>query len=85
MSILSTTTWGVPQPLLIGLAILIVLIDLIAIVDVARRPAPAFEQAGQRKTTWLLILILTAIMCGPVGAVVAIYYLVSVRPKVQAA
>ncbi len=85
MRLLATTTWGIPQGLLIAIAIVLSVIALWAIIDAITRPAAAFEQVGQTKPMWLVLLILTGLMCGPIGTVVAIYYLASVRPKLKSA
>jgi Protein of unknown function (DUF2516) len=82
---LPVTEYDVPQGLLIGIAIALVLVALVAVIDAALRPASAFERAGQKKTTWLIILIATGLLCGPFGTVAALYYFFGLRPKLKAA
>ena len=53
-----------------------------AVIDIAQRPESSFQAAGQSKTTWLLLIILLTFLCGLPGAVVALLYMVSIRPKV---
>ena len=55
-----------------------------AVIDIAQRSEGSFQAAGQSKTTWLLLVILLTLFCGLPGAVVALIYLVSIRPKVAA-
>lgn len=55
-----------------------------AIIDIAQKSETSFQSAGQSKTTWLLLVILLTLFCGLPGAVLALIYLVSIRPKVAA-
>jgi hypothetical protein len=55
-----------------------------AVIDIAQRSEASFQAAGQSKTTWLLLVILLTLFCGLPGAVLALIYLVSIRPKVAA-
>jgi hypothetical protein len=42
-----------------------------------------FDRIGQSRTTWIVLLLLGVFCFGIVGAVLGIYYLLSVRPKLQ--
>jgi hypothetical protein len=68
--------------ILVGVAILV--IGIVAVVDIAKRPSEAFQRAGQNRTMWLLLVILLTVFCGIIGVVVSIFYLVNIRPKVAA-
>lgn len=75
-----------PTELLIVLVILLTyVLPIWAIIDAVRRPEPAFAAIGTSKTTQLLILILTALLCGIVGTIVSIVYLVGTRKQLNAA
>ncbi len=75
-----------PDIFIVGLVVLVGLgIPIWAIVDIAGRPDTAFSSAGSSKTTWLLQILIFTLLCGVVGFVLAVYYLVVVRPKVVAA
>jgi len=69
-------------PLLLWPAALVLVIWGIA--DAAGRPEWAWTAAGQNKTLWIVLQAVGLIFC-LVGLVLAIVYLASIRPKVQAA
>lgn len=52
-----------------------------AIYDVATRPDWVWPAANVDKTTWLILSIVGLAVCG----ILSIVYLVSIRPRVQAA
>ncbi len=63
--------------ILFGLAL--VALNVYCLVDVVRRSDVEFEQAQQNRTLWLVLLIVG--IFANFGAIVAILYLVMVRPK----
>ena len=69
-----------------GLAFPIVLLGLAlplwAIVDALSRPAVAFYAAGSNKVAWVIVLLVFTFVLG-IGLLLATFYLVSVRRKVQ--
>jgi hypothetical protein len=65
--------------LLIPLAILGLVIW--AIVDVAQRPRSVLSSGA--KTGWIIGLVVGTLVFGIVGAVVAVVYLVGVRPRLS--
>jgi len=52
-----------------------------AVIDVAQRS----PQALPSKTGWLVGLVVGTVLLGPVGLLVAIVYLVAVRPRLNRA
>ncbi len=68
--------------LILGLAALG--ITIWGVVDALQRPDAAWQAAGQNKTTWVVLMIVLAFLCG-LGWVVALVYLLSIRPKLIAA
>lgn len=72
---------------LISLVLLVV--EVIAVVDAAIRPASSYEVAGkQSKTFWVVILVLAVLLrgvgiLGIAGLIAAIVYLVDVRPAIR--
>ena len=68
----------VPAVIALGVAIW-------AIVDAIGRPSDKFILAGQSKAVWLVLMIGFTLACGFIGVLLAIYYLLAVRPKVAAA
>ncbi len=62
---------------LFGLAL--VALNVYCLVDVVRRSDVEFERAQQNRTLWLVLLIVG--IFANFGAIVAILYLVMVRPK----
>jgi hypothetical protein len=64
--------WAVP----IGLAVW-------AIVDLARRPEDQFTASGQNRVLWVLLVLGSLVLCGPLGIILSIVYLASVRRKLD--
>jgi hypothetical protein len=61
-----------------------VVLCIIGIVDVARRPAWAWEASGHKKGVWM-ILNIAGLIFGPFffgGLMVGLIYLFAIRPKV---
>ena len=55
-----------------------------ALVDAASRPDTAWTATGQSKVLWVALLVVLTILCW-VGWIVALAYLLAVRPKLVAA
>jgi hypothetical protein len=72
---------GVPEILVVVVVLVAPLVGIWAIVDAAMRPTEGFEQLGQSKPVWIVLLAVTAVFCGPLGLVPSIYYLVAVRRR----
>ena len=53
------------------------------IVDAAGRPDAAWARAEQSKTTWIVLQAVGMLVC--FGWILAVVYLVSIRPKVKQA
>jgi general stress protein CsbA len=73
--------------LLVALFFVVVIVALVgisiwAIVDVASHSKEDFYSAGSSKTAWIVVIALFTVVYG-FGSLIAIYYLVWVRPKVQ--
>ncbi len=73
------------------LVILLVLVSLLAVpiwavTDALRASDAEWAAIGQQRTMWILLIGLS-VVCGGgvVGIILAVIYLVSVRPKLQAA
>jgi Protein of unknown function (DUF2516) len=54
-----------------------------AIADAARTPREAFVSAGSSKGMWITLVAVFTLFTGIIGFVLAIIYLVSVRPRVR--
>jgi hypothetical protein len=54
-----------------------------ALADAVMRQQGDFDRIGQSRATWIVLLLLGVFCFGIVGAVLGIYYLASVRPKLQ--
>lgn len=77
---------GVPELLILLLVLVFTILPLavgiVALVDIAQRPDEQFVAAGQSRTTWLVVAILSLVVpCVFLGAG---YYLLAVRPKLAA-
>ena len=55
-----------------------------ALADAASMPKGALRVVGRSKTAWIVGIAVGTLVLGLVGTVLAIYYLVGVRPKVHA-
>jgi len=73
---------GAPELLVILLAV--PAFSIWALVDVLVRPDAAWEQSGQTKVVWAAVVALTIPLC-LVGTVIALVYLIAIRPQVAAA
>jgi hypothetical protein len=72
--------------LFVVLVVVLALIALLAlsigaIVDVSSHSKRDFYAAGYSKTAWIIVIVLFTFFYG-FGSLIAIYYLVQVRPKV---
>jgi hypothetical protein len=56
-----------------------------AIIDAASRPTGAFQAVGSSKGTWISLIAVFWLLTGIVGLILAVVYLTSIRPKLQAA
>ena len=54
-----------------------------ALVDAAMKPESAFRGAGMSKTMWVALIAGFIVVFAPIGFVLAIVYLTSVRPKLM--
>jgi hypothetical protein len=70
-------------PFFLGLALATVGITVWGIVDAATRPEQAWQAAGQNKTLWIVLQAAGLIAMAPVGLVLALVYLLAIRPKVR--
>jgi hypothetical protein len=74
-----------------GLAFFVVLglaslgVVIWSVVDAASRPDWAWSQSGQNKGLWIALPIVFLILCGVVGGILGLVYLLSIRPQVMAA
>ena len=73
---------GLAFLVLLGLASLGIVIW--SVVDAASRPDWAWVQSGQNKGLWIALPIVFLIFCGVVGGILALVYLLSIRPQVMA-
>lgn len=70
-----------PGELVIVLVLLVPLgVTVFAIVDGARRPEWAWQQAGQNKALWIALQAVGIFFCA-LGVIMSIIYLAAIRPK----
>jgi hypothetical protein len=75
-----------PTELLLLAAILAAyVLPIWAIVDAATRPESAYAAIGASKTAQIVVLVVTALVCGIVGTIVSIFYLIGTRRELSAA
>ncbi|MBV8951824.1 MAG: hypothetical protein JOZ99_13185 [Actinobacteria bacterium] len=74
---------------LLGLWILVAIgslvVVIIAAVDASRHPDWAWQRAGSSKALWIALPIVLLLLCGFVGGILGVVYLLSIKPKVVAA
>ena len=58
------------------------IVDLWALIALAKRPASAFDRAGKSKGFWLVTILVGIFVCN-VGFFVSLWYLFMVDPKVK--
>jgi len=80
------TTIGAPEVILLLLIIALTIVPLavgiLALLDIAQRPEQQFLDAGQSRTTWLVVAILSLVV--PCVFLAVAYYLLAIRPKLPA-
>jgi hypothetical protein len=69
--------------ILLVLFLVCVGVSILALVDAASTTAGAFVDAGMSKTMWVTLIAVFILVFAPVGFVLALFYLISVRPKVR--
>jgi len=75
---------GPPELVIVLVWVVAWVVPIWAIFDAARHTEVEFDAVGQSRLTWIVLLIVTALLCGPIGTIYAIYYLFAVRPKLPA-
>ena len=76
-------TLGPTELLLLVVIIASWILPILAIIDAATQPESSYDAIGSSKVTQVVVLAVSAILCGPVGTVLALIYLVSTRPKLR--
>jgi hypothetical protein len=66
----------------VGFFLVTVIITVWGLVNVIRRPASAFDDAGKSKGLWLLLMLIGIFVCN-IGFFVAVWYLIMVDPQVK--
>lgn len=66
------------------IAAIFLIFPLWSLVDASMRTNGDFERIGQSRGTWIVLLLVGIFCFTIVGAVLGIYYLLSVRPKLRA-
>jgi hypothetical protein len=69
--------------ILIALLIVFLGTSIWALVDAALRPPEAFVAVGDSKALWITLIAISALALGIVGFILALVYLLSIRPKVR--
>lgn len=75
---------GPTELLVIAVWLIAWVVPIWAVIDAFGHTEAQFGAAGQSRGTWLVLVIVTALFCGPIGTFCALYYLIAVRPKLSA-
>ena len=82
-------TYDAAMSLLVIVAALVVLVaigvGIYALVDVLGHSKDEFLLIGQDRTVWLVAIIGLTVACGFFGLIASGFYLISIKPKLQAA
>jgi uncharacterized BrkB/YihY/UPF0761 family membrane protein len=76
--------------IIVGILFLVVLllfllaIPIWAVIDAASRPSSQWKAAQLDRTTWVILVAGGTVFLAPVGFCFAIYYLLLIRPKLDA-
>jgi hypothetical protein len=68
---------------LVALLVMFLGTSIWAIIDAASRPPEAFVAVGDSKSLWITLIAVFTLALGIVGFILALVYLLSVRPKVR--
>jgi hypothetical protein len=75
---------GGPEFVIIAIVSIVFLVFPVwSLADAVMRTPQDFDRIGQSRTTWIVLLLLGVFCFGIVGAVLGIYYLSAVRPKLR--
>lgn len=73
------------EALVIALVLVVVLVFPVwSLADATIRSNADFDRIGQSRVTWIVLLLIGTFCTGILGAVLGVYYLLSVRPKLRA-
>lgn len=79
---------GAPELLIIG----VLLVELVALglvvwgaVDAANQPDWAWQQTGRSRIVWIVLPLVSLVVCGIVGIVMVVVYFTSIRPELRRA
>lgn len=69
--------------IIVSLFIVFLGVSIWAIIDVASRPSEAFVAVRESKAMWLTLIVVFTLSLFVVGFILALVYLLSIRPKVK--
>lgn len=76
---------GAPEfVLILVIAAIFLVFPLWSLVDASMCTNDDFDRIGQSRGTWIVLLLVGIFCFTIVGAVLGLYYLLSVRPKLRA-
>jgi hypothetical protein len=76
---------GPTELIILLFALSFIVIPVWALIDALRATDAEWAAVGQQRTLWLALIGVGTVCAGPVGTVLALVYLVSVRPKLLTA
>lgn len=76
---------GAGLPIIVWfLGLIALVVEIGAVVDASKKSTEAFTAAGSSKGMWITLIVVFALIFPPVGLILAIVYLASIRPRVIA-
>lgn len=72
---------GAPELLIILISFAPLALVIWGVVDAASRPDRAWEQSGQNRVLWIVLMVAGLFVCY-LGAIAALVYLLAIRPQV---
>jgi len=76
--------FGTTELLLVAAIVATLVVPVWAIVDAARRTEADFAAIGASKTTQLVVLVVSAVVCGQIGTIISAIYLLTTRRQLRA-
>jgi hypothetical protein len=76
---------GATEIVVVLLVLAILVASIWAIVDAAIRPEKQWIAVGQNKVLWVVLLAGGMVLCTPIGSILAVAYLMIIRPRLESA
>ena len=76
---------GAPELIILAIGLVPLALGIWAIVDAAKQPDAAWTAIGKSRALWITLIAVFCFFCWPVGLVLSIVYLTSIRHQLETA